>query len=194
MPRAGLKPDAVVEAAAAIADAEGLDAVTLARVAGELGVRTPSLYSHVGGLDDLRRRLAIRGARELADAMQEAAAGRAAGDALRAVAAAYLAYAREHPGSYLAAQRSADVRDDADAARAVRTVAAILAGYGIAGDDAIHATRAVRAALHGFAALDAGGGFGMKQSVDETFDRLVALLDRGLQGAKPASSGVGGVP
>jgi AcrR family transcriptional regulator len=191
MPRVGLDPDAVVSAAARIADAEGLDAVTLARLAGELGVRTPSLYSHVGGLDDLRRRLAVRGAGELADGLQEAAAGRAGGDALRAVAAAYREYARRHPGSYLALQRSADVRDDPGAARAVRVVTAILAGYGIEGDDAIHAARAVRAALHGFAALEAGGGFGIALPADETFERLVAMLDRGLrataQGSKVVS-------
>jgi AcrR family transcriptional regulator len=181
MPRAGLDPDAVVDAAARIADAEGLDAVTLARLAGELGVRTPSLYSHVGGLDDLRKRLAARGAGELADALQEAAAGRARGDALRAVATAYREYARAHPGSYAAAQRAAWLGGDAGG-RAVRVFAAILAGYGLTGDDAIHATRAVRAALHGFAALEAGGGFGMPQSVDASFERLVSLLDDGLQG------------
>jgi AcrR family transcriptional regulator len=181
MPRAGLHPDAVVGAAARIADAEGLDAVTLARLASDLGIRTPSLYSHVGGLDDLRKRLAARGASELADAMQEAATGRARGDALRAVAAAYREYARAHPGSYAAAQRAADLPHDAGG-RAVRVFAAVLAGYGLTGDDAIHATRAVRAALHGFAALESGGGFGMEQSVDESFERLVALLDDGLQG------------
>jgi AcrR family transcriptional regulator len=182
VPRAGLHPGAVVEAAARIADADGLDAVTLARLAGVLGVRTPSLYSHIGGLDDLRQRLAARGAAELADAMQEAAAGRARGDALRAVAAAYRDYAREHPGSYAAAQRAALVAGGDAGARAVRVFTAVLAGYGLAGDDAIHATRAVRAALHGFAALEAGGGFGMRQSVDESFERLVGLLDQGLRG------------
>jgi AcrR family transcriptional regulator len=169
----------------------------LSRLAADLGVRTPSLYSHVRGLDDLRHRLAARAAGELADAMQEAAAGRAGGDALRAVATAYREYAREHPGSYDAAQRAAWLAGDdvarggrdapaGDAgARAVRVFTAVLAGYGLSGDDAIHATRAVRAALHGFAALEAGGGFGMKQSVDESFGRLVALLDVGLGAAKP---------
>lgn len=184
MPRAGLRPEAVVDAAARIADAEGLEAVTLARLASDLGIRTPSLYSHVGGLDDLRHRLAARGAGELAGAMQEAAAGRARGDALLAVATAYREYARAHPGSYAAAQRAADIPADAGA-RAVRVFTAVLAGYGLGGDDAIHATRAIRAALHGFAALEAGGGFGMAQSVDESFGRLVALLDVGLGAAKP---------
>ena len=112
MPRAGLGPDAVVDGAAALADAEGLEAVTLARLAADLGVRAPSLYAHVGGLPDLRRRLAARGARELGAALQAAAAGRARGDALAAVAGAYRRYARAHPGTYAAAQRAPDLGDE----------------------------------------------------------------------------------
>jgi AcrR family transcriptional regulator len=179
MPRAGLGPDAVVDAAAALADAEGLDAVTLARLAAGLGVRAPSLYAHVGGLGDLRRRLAARGARELGAALQAAAAGRARGDALAAVAGAYRDYARAHPGTYAAAQRAPDL--GAEGAAVVDTVAAVLRGYGFEGDDAIHAVRIVRAALHGFAALETEEGFGMPLDVDETFARLVDVLDRGLE-------------
>jgi hypothetical protein len=56
----------------------------------------------------------------------------------------------------------------------------VLRGYGLEGDDAIHGARIVRAALHGFAALEAAEGFGIDLSPDETFARLVAALDRGL--------------
>jgi AcrR family transcriptional regulator len=192
MPRAGLAPEVVVDAAARLVDAEGLEALTLARLAADLGVRTPSLYTHVASLDDVRRRLAERGARELGDWLQEAAAGRSGHDALRAIASAYREYAREHPGTYLSLQRAEDLQGDAGE-RVVRTVVAVLAAYRIKGDEAIHATRAIRAALHGFVALEAGGGFGMRQDVDESFDYLVDLLDRGLR-SNSASSGVGGVP
>jgi AcrR family transcriptional regulator len=184
MARAGLSPDAVVAAAAALADREGLEAVTLARLAADAGVRAPSLYAHVNGLDDVRRRLAIRGARELAAALREAATGRAGADALRAIAAAHRAYAREHPGTYLAAQRApapGDGEAHAVAGEAVEVLRAVLAGYGLEGDDAIHAARAVRSALHGFAALEGGGGFGIKLDVDESFARLVDVLDSGLR-------------
>jgi AcrR family transcriptional regulator len=183
MPRAGLGPDAVVAAAAELADAEGLEAVTLARVAERLGVRSPSLYAHVDGLPDLRRRLAARGAAELAAELQAAAAGRAGRDALAAVADVYRRYAREHPGTYAALQRAADVQDAEAAARVVGVVVAVLRGYGLDGDDAIHATRIVRAALHGFAALEAGGGFGIDLPPDETFAGLIAVLDHGLRTA-----------
>jgi AcrR family transcriptional regulator len=180
MPRAGLDPDAVVASAAALADAEGLDAVTLARLAADLGVRSPSLYAHVDGLPDLRRRLAARGARELGAALQAAAAGRAGADALRAIAEVYRAYAREHPGTYAALQRVENVGETPEAAQLVETLVAVLRGYGLEADDAIHAARIVRAALHGFAALENGDGFGIPLDLDETYARLVTVLDQGL--------------
>lgn len=183
MPRAGLSTASVVGAAADLADAEGLDALTLARLAGTVGVRTPSLYNHVGSLDDVRRRVALVALTELGDALRDAAVGRAGEDALTAVAHAYRAYARAHPGRYAATQRAPSEGDDeirAAAGRAVEVVLAILRGSGIEGDDAIHATRAFRSALHGFVALEAGGGFGIPVDLDESFDRMVAAIARGL--------------
>jgi AcrR family transcriptional regulator len=183
MARAGLDPTAVVDGAAAIADAEGLEALTLARLAAALGVRTPSLYAHVGGLGDLRARLALRGATSLAEALMPAAAGRARGDALRAVAEAYRAFAHAHPGLYAAIQRAPDGTQPelvAAAEHAVEVIAAVLRGYGLEGDEAVHGVRQVRAALHGFVTLEQGGGFGLLVSVEETWSRLLDTLDRGL--------------
>jgi AcrR family transcriptional regulator len=184
MARVGLDTDAVVAAAAQLADADGLEAVTLARLAGILGVRSPSLYAHVDGLADLTRRLAVRGARELAAALQKAVAGRSRDDALRALADAYRAYARAHPGTYAALQR-APARADAEAAVAatgvVDVVLAVLRGYDVEGDDAIHATRIIRAALHGFVTLETEGGFAIPLAIDDSYERLVDLLDRGLR-------------
>ncbi len=108
MPRAGLDSEAVVAAASEMADRDGLPALSLARLAGELGIRSPSLYAHVGGLEDLRRRIAIRGARELTADLQGAAAGVAGRDALAAVATAYRGFAVAHPGMYAALQPAGD--------------------------------------------------------------------------------------
>jgi AcrR family transcriptional regulator len=185
MPRAGLDAEAVVDAAAALADSDGLDALTLSRLAGAVGVRPPSLYAHVESLEDLRARVGARGARELAGALGRAAEGRAGADALREVAHAYRAYAREHPGRYAAAQRSREIRRNAEAAEASRratdVVLAVLRGYGLSGEDAIHAARTIRVALHGFVSLEAGEGFAIELSLDDSFDRLVAALDRALR-------------
>jgi len=193
MPRAGLDAAAVVEAAARLADAKGLESLTLARLASALGVRAPSLYAHVNGLEDLRRRLGARGARELADELGRAAAGRAGSEALSAIAEAYREYAKTHPGTYAATQRARDLSASpggAEAAAAVvDVVLAVLRGYGLDGADALHATRAIRSALHGFVLLESVGGFALELSVDDSFARLVAMLDAGLRAAaRPRSS------
>jgi AcrR family transcriptional regulator len=182
MPRAGLTAQTVTEAAAELADTEGLEAVTLAALAGRLGVRAPSLYAHVDGLDDLRVRIAAQGAAQLADRLQAAVAGRSGATALRALAAAYREYARTHPGAYAALQRTKGLNAQAAEAaeRTVGVVLAVLQGYGLEGDAALHATRAIRAALHGFVLLEMQDGFGLALDVDESFEVLVGLLERGL--------------
>jgi AcrR family transcriptional regulator len=189
VPRAGLSPAAVVDAAAALADAEGLEGLTLASIAASVGVRTPSLYNHVASLEDVRRRLALRGVSELGAAMRDAAVGRARDDALVAMAHAYRAYANRHPGRYAATQR-APAEDDpelvAASDAAVEVLLAILRGYGLEGEDAIHAARGVRSALHGFVALETGGGFGLPVALDTSFERMVAALARGLSGSDRA--------
>lgn len=183
MARAGLTADSVVAAGAELADERGLDGVSLSALAGRLGVRPPSLYAHVEGLEDLRRRIAALGARQLAERLQAVAAGRAGADALSAVADAYRAYARAHPGAYAALQLAPARSEDAAAAgaRILAVVLAVLAGYGLEGDRALHAARAVRSALHGFVLLETGQGFGLPLSLDESFAALVAMLDRGLR-------------
>ncbi len=186
--RAGLTAERVTDAAVAIADAEGLDALTLARLAGELGVRTPSLYHHVAGLDGARRAVALRGLVELGDALRTAALGRSGPEALRTVAVAYRAYARAHPGSYAATQRS-DLTHDPDLRAATDRVAevvfAVLRHWEGDEDALVHLVRAVRSALHGFVVLETGRGFGLDAPVDASFDGLLALLLAGLD-ARPA--------
>jgi AcrR family transcriptional regulator len=52
-PRPGLSAEAIVGAAIRVADAEGLEAVSMARVAHELGFTTMSLYRHVASKEEL---------------------------------------------------------------------------------------------------------------------------------------------
>lgn len=52
-PRAELSADAIVHAAITVADAEGLEAVSMGRVARELGFTPMSLYRHLGGKEEL---------------------------------------------------------------------------------------------------------------------------------------------
>jgi AcrR family transcriptional regulator len=52
-PRQTLSPQRIATVAVAVADAEGLDAVTMRRLATELGVAPMAAYRHLSGKDDL---------------------------------------------------------------------------------------------------------------------------------------------
>src|SRR5579864_8016152 len=65
--RAGLDQTGVIDAAARLIDEEGLEQLSLGRLAERLGVRTPSLYNHVAGLPGLKRDLALYCLRDLLD-------------------------------------------------------------------------------------------------------------------------------
>ena len=99
---------------------------------------------------------------------------------MAALAQAYRTYAREHPGTYAAVQRADDLGAAWAGEEVVEVVLAVLRGYGLGGDDAIHGVRIVRAALHGFVVLENDGGFRIPLDLDETFARLLATLDRGI--------------
>ena len=176
MPRAGLTQDRVVLEAERIADEVGLSKLTLAALSQSLGVRQPSLYKHIDGMDALQRSIAVRAKLELSDVLGRAAVGKSGDVAIRAMSRAYREWALEHPGRYAATVR-APAPDDSDdlaaSAAAVAVVLGVLSGYELTGDAAIDATRAIRASLHGFVALESSGGFGLPQAVSSSFDRLV---------------------
>jgi AcrR family transcriptional regulator len=184
VPRAGLSRAGVVEHALAVVDEAGYDGLTLAAVATRAGVAVPSLYKHVASLADLRREVALAGLRGLTAALTAASVGRSGGEALRALADAYRAFARAHRGRYAATQL-APAPDDAEVAAAaeetVAVVAAVLRGCGVSEERMVDAVRAVRSGLHGFVSLELGGGFGLPRDVDESFAYLLTALENGLR-------------
>ncbi|MFG1608277.1 TetR-like C-terminal domain-containing protein [Actinoplanes sp. NPDC049265] len=170
MPRAGLDAAAVVAAAARLADEGGLANVRMGRLAELLGVRTPSLYKHIGGQADLSHRIAVLAVTELTDALRRALSGRDGRDALAAAAHTIRAYVRRHPGRYAISSPLP-----------LEPLAAVLHGYRLDPADTVHTLRAMRSLIHGFATLEAAGGFAMDTDVDESFEWLISRLDEALR-------------
>lgn len=181
--RRGLTREDVVAAAAALVDDEGAEALTLSRVAREVGVKPPSIYNHVDGLEMLRRDVALHAIEQLADRLGAAAMGRSGRQALRAIAAEFRSYAGAHPDLYQLSSRARPEDDEYAQAsmRAVAPVIAVLRGYELDETEAIHAARTLRAAIHGFVSLEAIGGFGLDVDVDESFVWLVERLAEALE-------------
>lgn len=190
--RAGLDRGRVTDAAASIADAEGLGAVTIARVAAELGVKGPSLYNHVASREALLGGLAVRGAHELADVISLATAGRSGRDALLAAGRAYRKFATAYPGRYAAAGvRAPDPGDEALTSagqRIIDLLHAALRGFDLTEVELVHAVRALRSALHGFVVLEGAGGFALAVDTDASFDAMVEMLAVGIEHRAHAAS------
>lgn len=179
----GIDREQVIAAAAELADTHGFDQLTLAQVAEQLGVRLPSLYNHVNGLPALQRQLALRGVRQLTEAIGRAAIGKAGDAAMIAVGHAYRAFARAHPGVYAASVR-APARDDTEmlqiSAAAVDVVRAVLEPYQLDEQAVIHAIRGLRSIAHGFVSIELAGGFGIDLDRDASFEWLLRAYIAGL--------------
>jgi AcrR family transcriptional regulator len=182
-PRAGLTESVIVGAAGELADEEGLEAVSVARLAERLHVQAPSLYNHVSGLEGVRRGLSELAAEQLASRLTRAAVGRSGEQAVDAIADAYRSFARSRPGLYAAIVRApaaAEARYIAAAGTILEVTAAALEPFGLEGDDLVDSVRALRSLVHGFVSMEVGGGFGMPRDVDRSFRRALRIFLRGL--------------
>lgn len=178
-----LSPESVVQAAVDLLPEIGLDALTLSEVARSLGVTQPALYRHVDGVDDLWRRLGLRGRTDLAAALTEAAIGRSGPDAVRATARAWRAYARANPELYAATDRhpcAGDPELEAAVEGVVGVLALVVRGYGLDDGSAIDAARALRSALHGFVHLELVDGHPHDHDRHASFETMIEMLCVGL--------------
>lgn len=174
----------IIRAGRRIIETEGLEGLTMRRVADAVGVRAPSLYKRVRGRGDLVRLIVDDVARELTETL-EAAAG--SGDPrrdLRRLADAFRAFAHARPAAYglvfarLPEASQPDLDRLARASGAVLRIATDLAGP----DRALEAARTVVAWAHGFISMELAGAFRLGGDVDRAYafgiERLGAALAR----------------
>ncbi|MHC5797080.1 TetR/AcrR family transcriptional regulator [Lacisediminihabitans sp. FW035] len=186
-----LSPRAVIADASELADLDGFDAVTLSAVARRLGVRAPSLYSHVRDLADLRDGITALALGELSDLVAVAIAGRSGREALRGFADAHRTYATRSPGRWQSLQRRAGpaaVQSPA-ARRLVNLTDAVLIGYSLSTVDRVHATRMIGSTINGFLALERVGSFDHRApDPQNTWSLTLDALDRMLSTWPPIPS------
>lgn len=184
-----LTHDIVVQTAVKMANECG-DArdITLAALARALNVRTPSLYNHVGGVDDLKRAMTLYALRRLIHEIQRATVGLTGRDAVAATAVAYRQFALDYPGVYELTVRAPDPEEQELvhlAQTLLQSLLLMLASMGLEGNDALHAVRGLRAILHGFVSLEAAEGFKMALDREESYRRVVDVF---LDGLAPEST------
>ena len=166
----------VVQTAAELVNSEGVEALTINRLAKELGVRPPSLYNHIRSLAGLRHDLALLSMQNLGERLINAAAGRSGAPGIMILAEKYRASLRASGKT-----EPADPLLEAAEARIVRVSLAMVESFGLSGKEAIHAVRALRSAIHGFTTLEIADGFGIRLDLDESFARLIEMIIRGIE-------------
>ena len=193
--KAGLTLEQVVETASRIADRDGLSSLSLASVAAALGVRSPSLYSHVDGLTGLRRQVSLHAAGGLRAELADSVDGLHGVDALRAAAARLRSFAHRHPGRYDSLLPAPTAEEDPEVAAAFAASAAVVGSVlihmGVDPAAVIPLARALRASVHGFVDLELRGGFGLPDDIDTSFDITVGLVVDAIE-AQSATTGRGG--
>lgn len=174
--------DEIVTAGRSILEAEGIDGLTMQRVAAAVGVRAPSLYKRVRGRADLIRLIGNDIARDLAETLDAAAATGDPRADLRGLANTFRQFARSQPQAYslLFAQLPEDSRADPEynvrASEALLRTASALAGP----EHALEAARTVVAWATGFISMELQGSFRLGGDVDRAFAYGIDRLTRSI--------------
>jgi AcrR family transcriptional regulator len=181
---AKLSRDSIVNAALTFLDRDGWDALTINALATQLGTKGPSLYNHVDSLEDLRRTVRMRVVGDIIEMLNTVGQGRTRDDAVMAMASAYRSYAHHHPGRYSAFTRMPLGGDDPEFTDATRAAAgpviAVLASYGLDGEDAFYAALEFWSAMHGFVLLEMTGVMNGIADTDTVFSDMVTRLAAGM--------------
>jgi len=176
----------IVSAARAIVESEGLDGLTMQKVASVVGVRAPSLYKHVSGRGELIKLIAEVTVEELSMTLESASRGSDLRVNLDAMARAFREFAHRRPESYrlVFAPTSDEWRPDpAVLAAAVRPV--VETAGGLAGSQhGLEAARLVTAWAHGFVTMELAGAFRMEGDIDSAFYFGIERIGASLESAR----------
>jgi AcrR family transcriptional regulator len=100
LPVRSARAAAIVAASRRILEDEGIDALTMRRLAAEVGIRAPSLYKHFPTKRAVEAALIGEGLVEFGTALYAAVAGTQGGDLVTSLLCAYRGAAREAPSLY----------------------------------------------------------------------------------------------
>jgi AcrR family transcriptional regulator len=166
----------LLKGATVLVNQRGLEDLSMSELAQALNVRTPTLYSHVSGIDDLKRLLALHGLAELDRAMARATIGISGPDAVGAMLNAYREFVEKNPGLYAATVPTPPRSDrewSAAVDRLMDTLLASLRYYDLRGPEKVHALRGLRSLVHGFVSLESSGALKHPVNRNDSFAWLV---------------------
>jgi AcrR family transcriptional regulator len=176
-------PEQIIETAAQLIEAEGVEQLSLTRLAAILGIKPPSLYRHIANKNALIQAVVGRTYQHLFAAYQTTQA-QTAGDPtsqLRAILHAHRAFAHTHPQTYILAFTTTLPQQQADAleqgALPIQALMSELSGPA----DSLPALRGALALAHGFVMLELKGQFRRGGDLTAAYEAAVTAYLNGWQ-------------
>lgn len=182
--RVGLDKNTILKTAANMADTNGIASVTLKALAEELGIKSPSLYKHISGLDELNKELMLYGWKALEQDIIKASIGKAKDDAIIAICWTYRNYVTLHPGLYEAMQwyNMYLSEEHLNATEGIISVIfQVLDAYNLTEEQKVHIVRMLRGFLQGFLTIESHGGYGNPQPIDDSFNFALKTILNGIR-------------
>lgn len=177
MARKGLNAEAVVAAAADLAEKIGFSNLNLLDLAGVLEIKSASLYNHIANLDELKEQVGLLATVRLKNCLMAAVADKHREEAIMALANAYRGFVKEYPElykAYIALHFVKGQEPEKILLGIVEDLFQVLSGYDLTETQTIHWERVLRSTLHGFVVFESAGYFVRRPAdLNETFKLAV---------------------
>lgn len=184
MPRANLDKETVIVKAAELVNKAGMDNITLKMLAEQLGVKSPSLYNHIEGIDDLKKQLMIYGWTQMEQRIIQSTIAVSGYDAVKAMCYAFYHYAAENPGVFhimLWYNKFQDDETEKATAQLLTVIFKTTKSLNLPDDYCYHLIRTFRGFLEGFFLLANNGSFGHPLAIEDSFELSIDVLLAGIK-------------
>ena len=188
MTRVGLDQITVITRAAQLVNQMGMEQVTLKMLAESLGVKSPSLYNHIEGLDDLKKQLMLYGWSQAEEQILHSVIGLSGYDAVKAMCFAFYDYALKNPGVFdvmLWYNKFQDDETEQATSGLLTVIFKITKSLNIPDTYCFHLIRTFRGFLEGFFLLVNHGSFGHSLPMADSFGLSVSILIEGIRALTP---------
>ena len=184
MKRKKIDRNEIISTAILLADKKGYSNISLKEIADSLDIKTPSLYNHINGLDELYDLLAQEGLKRLLNELVNSVIGLSGKQALLSMGKSYIAFASSSPNLYLATQQVSTCWSDATkelSEEIINFIFKIISIYNLSKEQNIHVVRTLRSYLHGFALLKSQDFFKIPLDINKSFEIGFESILKGLE-------------
>lgn len=180
----GLNQQIVVEEAGKMIEEMGSEKFSMRLLADRLGVKTASLYTHVGSMEELYTQIGLEALKKQQEYQLEAIAGKDRDEAVESLALAYRRFGKEHRELYRFIMSM-----PYGFARTLQTAASVivepsmkvLAAYNIDEKQRMHWQRVLRSTMHGFISHEENGYFShYPADIEESYHLAIECILDGL--------------